>query len=117
MTKYIRIKTKIEEIKTTLSNKELFDYLKQFDNYKDDLIKVADTIEELCDEFVDIDNHDYYKIAHTNGLTLALSKTRRFMGHYDIRLKEIGQIMGAIWTEWGLKYVAKMNKKGEMELL
>jgi hypothetical protein len=76
-----------------------------------------DTIEELCDEFVDIDNHDYYKIFHENGITYAVSKTRRFIGGYDIRLEEIGQIMGAIFTDKGLIYVAKMNDKGELELL
>ena len=27
------------------------------------------------------------------------------------------QIYGAIWTDKGLIYVAKMNKKGELELL
>ena len=81
------------------------------------IIKQTDTIEELCDEFVDIDNHDYYKISHKNGITYALSKTKRFLGNYDIRCKEIGQIMGAIWTDKGLIYVTKMNEKGELELL
>ena len=82
-----------------------------------DIIKQADTIEELCDEFIDIDNHDYYKISHKDGITFALSKTERLLGNYDIRCEEIGQIMGSIYTDKGLIYVAKMNDKGELELL
>ena len=91
--------------------------LKFYKQCHHNVLKKADTIEELCDEFVDIDNHDYYEIAHKNGITYALSKTKRFIGHCDIRLKYIGQIMGAIWTDKGLIYVAKMNDKGELELL
>ena len=85
--------------------------------YKNYDVKIADTIEELCDEFVDIDYHDYYKITRAHGVVFALSKTKRFIGHTDIRCKEIGQIMGAIFTDKGLIYVAKMNDKGELELL
>ena len=84
---------------------------------EEEVVKEAETIEELCDEFVDIDNHDYYKIAHKNGITFALSKTKRFIGHCDIRLEYIGQIMGAIYTDKGLQFVARMNSKGELELL
>lgn len=85
--------------------------------YKNYDVKIADTIEELCDEFIDVDNHEFYKIVHKNGITYAISRTKVFIGHYDIRLKEIGQIMGAIYTDKGLIYVAKMNEKGELELI
>ena len=67
-----------------------------------DIIKKADTIDELCDEFVVVDKED-----NCHHLTL---KTEL----YDTIDYEI---YGAIWTEWGLKYVAKMNDKGELELL
>ena len=64
-----------------------------------DIIKQADTIEELCDEFiykhlVFTEYKDVLKIAHD----------KQF-------------IYGAIWTDKGLIYVAKMNDKGELELL
>lgn len=64
------------------------------------IIKSADTIEELCDEFVVEDNYDF---AIFNNLKLA-RQTK-------------GTCYGAIWTKWGLKYVAKMNDKRELELL
>ena len=61
-------------------------------------IKQADTIEELCDEFV----CEHYISANTNDLR---------------KLKPSGLIYGAIWTDKGLIYVAKMNEKGKLELL
>ena len=63
----------------------------------------ADTIEELCDEFV-----AYHK---TLKLTYCIKKTP--FEEQD----ENFNIYGAIWTDKGLIYVAKMNEKGELELL
>ena len=72
------------------------------------IIAEADTIEELCDEFVLVDE------------TLP--------PHLDRDLKEItryktyiagsrGNVYGAVWTSKGLIYVAKLNNKGELELI
>lgn len=72
---------------------------------EDDVEEVANTIGELCDEFIcpelEYMNEDF----------------RWFI--YDLRHIDMSKISiyGAIWTEWGLKYVAKMNEKGELELL
>ena len=76
--------------------------------YLKDIIKQADTIEELCDEFV-----AYHK-------TLKLTYVIRKMPF--VEQDENFNIYGAIWTEWGLKYVAKMkgilpNGEREWELL
>ena len=70
-------------------------------------IKIADTIEELCDEFVII-NPDIYE------------KPTLCYGDYDEYKDELHKediLFGAIWTDKGLIYVAKMNEKGELELL
>lgn len=77
-----------------------------------DIIKQADTIEELCDEFVLIeDTREPSKptlmTVHRNGLK----------DYYLKHRVEIKYIKGAIWTDKGLIYVAKMNDKGELELL
>ena len=70
---------------------------------KTEIIKQADTIEELCDEFVyQIDKYHYYNDE------LEIAK-----GLCD----DITKIYGAIWTDKGLIYVAKMNNKGELVLL
>lgn len=74
---------------------------------KEDVIKVADTIEELCDRFVLITNRAHYGFGHFRNIKrVVLGKEEKFIACY-----------GAIWTDDGLKYVAKMNDKGELELL
>ena len=78
----------------------------------------ADTIEELCDEFVvievnDIDNKRPYTIP--KNLLDDYKLLEQFGG--NVKSKITRQIFGAIWTNDGLKYVAKMNEKGELVLL
>jgi len=65
--------------------------------------KIADTIEELCDEFVSVSS-----IVKVINNRLEIIKILANKG--DV-------IYGAIWTDKGLIYVAKMNDKGELELL
>lgn len=65
-----------------------------------EIIKQADTIKELCDEFV----------------MISYGKHKLDIGCHSYGDKKI-QIYGAIWTDKGLIYVAKMNEKGELELL
>jgi hypothetical protein len=65
-------------------------------------VKEANTIEELCDEFVveyeDTHNFVEYECAKS----------------IDI---EVASVYGAIWTDKGLIYVAKMNQEGKLELI
>lgn len=89
--KYIRMKYGIEPLYIDEFTEDGKEYYKNS--------KIADNIEELCDEFVYkhlvfTEYEDVLKIAHD----------KQF-------------IYGAIWTDNGLIYVAKMNKKGELELL
>ena len=79
-----------------------------------DIIKQADTIEELCDEFV--------VCMFGNPRTRTITRNLLEIQHFIANQKLIGNdknvvVYGAIWTEWGLKYVAKMNEKGCLELL
>lgn len=76
-----------------------------------EIVKQSDTIEELCDEFVTIvDNRKPYNFPVYD---------EKQVKHYlhDCYDKEHCIIFGAIWTDKGLIYVAKMNEKGELELL
>lgn len=71
------------------------------------IVKQADTIEELCDGFVVVfedKNHIVYS-QFKWAMDKAMWSGMPFM------------IYGAIWTDKGLIYVAKMNNKGVMELL
>ena len=75
------------------------------ENYEEierEIIAQSDNVEELCDEFV------YVK---SNGQKIIEKHLSRMNGI------EIINIYGAIWTDKGLIYVAKMNDKGELELL
>ena len=77
---------------------------------KNEIVAEAETIEELCDEFV---------IAYENGARIVYGDLEwakvKVMANSKIVIKSI--IYGAIWTNKGLIYVAKMNDKGELELL
>lgn len=69
-----------------------------------EIIKQANTINLLCDRFVvDFENGEE-PLAFKNYLD-----TLKYFGK--------AKIYGAIWTDKGLIYVAKLNDKGELELL
>ena len=76
--------------------------------------EIADTIEELCDRYVVI--HKYGE----QPKDMCFYEAQYFIDVWTRKVKSndpIVAIYGAIWTEWGLKYVAKMNEEGELELL
>ena len=79
--------------------------------HKKYIVKQADTIEELCDEFVVVENGGHYIPAY---LEEAID---RKLGTANDEEPIPMDIYGAIWTDDGLIYVAKMNEKGELELL
>ena len=77
----------------------------------EDIIKTADTIEELCDGIVAIERNGKLKVPYVGKTPQDLKVI------IDLIDKENYEVYGAIWTNTGLIYVAKMNKKGELELL
>ena len=81
---------------------------KAFSEYTD-VVKQADTIEELCDEFVVIGKTTDDYSTYDN-----LNKALKFM---ELRGICRDRLRGAIWTDKGLIYVARMNNEGVMELL
>ena len=76
------------------------------------ILKQADTIQELCDEFIciDIQNKEYRPLRF-----YFLDDLYNFIKQND--LFRVYKVYGAIWTNKGLIYVAKVNSKGELELL
>ncbi len=101
--KYIRTKYAIYE-----SNQWVYDGLlrikARMKYHKDnpDVIATANTIEELCDEFVYV----------------ASEKDRPVVCYKPTAFHKLSDnLYGAVWTDNGLIYVAKMNDKGELELL
>ena len=129
--KYIRTKDEIWELKhdtwlyietkprkvDILMKDDNGDYVKQTMEHsitlgnktrKKEVIKEADTIEELCDEFVVVrDNQRPIPLIN-------LEQVKLNRGNYGY---SNSKVYGAIWNDKGLIYVAKMNDKGELELL
>ena len=110
--KYIRTKYRIyESNKVSFDEKYVYKYevrpIWQINQEQQEIIAQADTIEELCDEFV-VSYEDNQHIVYQD-LEWAKDKANRGTFKYVI--------YGAIWTDEGLIYVAKMNDKGELELL
>lgn len=104
--KYIRTENGIYETFEWLENGSC--YYDNGDRYRYassfDIIKQADTLEELCDEFV-------FEVENFKKVFLP------FTFNKEEDLKRYDNIYGAVWCEFGLKYVAKFNSKGELELL
>lgn len=76
--------------------------------YKNQIIKESDNIKKLCDEFVMKTHLSYYTNSHLKDLLIEYDK---------FYIKDDIEIYGAIWTDKGLIYVAKMNESGVLELL
>ena len=107
--KYIRTKDGIFENNTRFNDETL----RKVSNGLIEIIKQADTIEELCDEFIIKHKYDTvlpYEIV--NSLKPILNGMKVYIDEF-----KKSDVYGAIWTDKGLVYVAKMNDKGELELL
>ena len=109
---YIRTKNRIYETEGTfLDNNGKWKY---YNILKDDMaiilrsqiINQSETIEELCDRFVVIDKE-----------TKEVISIVTFLAYAKLWSSCKYNIFGAVWCEWGLKYVAKMNDKGDLELI
>lgn len=74
----------------------------------------ADTIEELCDMFV-----GYIEInGNKEDLSIKMSDDLNdFNAIERFMFTKEGELYGAIWTDKGLIYVAKMNEDGELCLI
>jgi len=116
MNKYIRTKDRIFEVN---ENGETYNgYGCKSKNgtvkiHKKDIIKEADTIEELVDEFVikHINNSNPYVVDEYQKTEILKDRQKAFV-EYGVE-----EVKCAIWTDKGLIYVAKMNEKGELELI
>ena len=103
MSKYIRTKNGIYD-----GEKYDADYFLDMNLGK--VAKQADTIEELCDCFVTEGNrHIVWDKQQNKGITFEQVKESFTSYHF--------KIYGAIWTDEGLIYVAKMNEEGELVLI
>ena len=88
------------------------------------LVKAANTIEELCDVIV-YNKELFYPLTSYDGRRHFNWKEVKRYSHnvccsvdYKGNIEDLYfEIYGAIWTDKGLIYVAKMSDKGELKLL
>ena len=73
---------------------------------KKEVIKQSENIEELCDRFVVIDKE-----------TKEVMSIVTFLEYAKLWSYCKYNIYGAVWCEWGLKYVAKLDDEGDLELI
>ena len=64
----------------------------------------------VTDEYIDFNQFGMFKIVKQ-------ADTIEELCDEIVMRKDSKTIYGAIWTELGLRYVAKMNEKGELELI
>ena len=104
--KYVRTKDGIfEKANQTIYKNEKIEYLDGLELVR--IIDQADAIKELCDEFViKVKNNGYLLCPYEKALSLTEEAKQRD-----------ASIFGAIWTDKGLIFVARMNNERELELL
>ncbi len=120
---YIRTKDGVYKVVDTYETKYVIGYTEDdFEKviYKENIINQSKNLEKLCDDFVGLikdRNSDFIitkVIAHSLKELKDSLKTefngKTYYGKFDI-------IYGAIWTDKGLIYVAKMNENGDLELI
>ena len=101
---YIRTKYEIVKVETIadIQTKVIF---------KDNFVAQSENLDELCDEFVLYDN-----ILKTYGVFDKKIITFKWLQNH-LEIYKGMTIYGAIYTDKGLIYVAKMNSKGDLELI
>lgn len=107
MKKYIRTKDGVWETEEYWKRPPI-----EIMSLKEEIIKQADTIEELC---------DYFVVEYTSGEHAMFRHFCDLERHYELYTQDYHHVAGrygAIWvTGKGLIYVAKMNEQGELELI
>lgn len=78
------------------------------------ILNQSENLEELCDEFIYVSkqNEDYEKNEKP-----IIAITRKLTSLIKIANATNSVVLGAIWTDKGLIYVAKMNENGKLELI
>lgn len=118
---YIRTKDGVYEVSSKQKNTYyVLNGRWQFE--KQDIINQSENLEELCDEFVM--THYFKETNYTKCEVLKEDKDLMIKAvrlkkqhNKDRDLKNEFNIYGAIWTDKGLIYVAKMDNDGKLVLI
>ena len=110
---FVRTKNRIYEVESETCGKQGY-YIEGYEYdviLKEQVINQSDSIEKLCDEFVIVFEDKMPFLCD-----LIYKDDKSLLIELAYRYKE-AIIYGTIWTDKGLIYVAKMNDKGELELI
>lgn len=103
---YIRTKNMIYKVESETCDKKCY-FIGDYDVIlKEQVIKQSENLEELCDRFVVMDKE-----------TKEVRNIVSFLAYAKLWSSCKYNIYGAIWTSKGLIYVARMNDKGDLELI
>ena len=105
---YIKTKDGIYKVESETCHKKGY-YIDRYEEdviLKEQVIKQSENLEELCDRFVVIDKE-----------TKEVMNIVSFLEYAKLWAYCKYNIYGAIWTDKGLIFVAKMNDKGKLELI
>ena len=139
MSRFIRTKDGIFEVRT-ISDEPIIDFdgKPDYDDtravytttderhtyyYGEDVIKEADTIEELCDGYYLYNGYDDKfnpdRIYTTDEKTKALDDCKDLAFYIDLmcRGRYICELRAFIETDKGLIFIGKFNEKGDLELI
>ena len=109
---YIRTKNRIYKVESETCNKQGY-YIDRYEDdvvSKDKVIKQSESLFELIDEFVVIrDSTKINQLVRTDNVEYLKEMMRED--------KRIIEVKGAIWTDFGLKYVARLTEDGGVELI
>ena len=109
---YIRTKNRIYKVESETYDKQGY-YIDRYEEdviLKEQVINQSENLFELIDEFVII--RDSTKINQ-----LVRIDNIEYLKEMMKEDKRIVAIKGAIWTDWGLKYLANVNNDGGLELI
>lgn len=111
---YIRTKNRIYKVESETYDKQGY-YIGDYDVtsnviLKEQVVDQSENLFELIDEFVVIrDSTKINQLVRTDDINYLKEMMRED--------KRIVEVKGAIWSDFGLKYVAKLDDKGNLELI
>lgn len=109
---YIRTKDGVYEVDENSKGNEDFLWVKTNESnivqlvWLNCILNQSENLEELCDRFVVMEKE-----------AKEVRNIVSFLAYAKLWATCKYNIYGSIWCEWGLKYVAKMNDKGKLELI
>lgn len=126
--RYIRTKDAVYKLRNAFPEEYQFDnavYVYSHEHIcKNEIIKEGDSVAELCDVIVCNEELFYPLTSYKEGNEfdwkeiIECSHNVCCSADYKGKPEDLYfKVYGAIWTDKGLIYVAKMNEKGELELL